>query len=220
MKRLIAFEGLDGSGKATQVKCVSGVLEKRGVQLKRISFPDYESPSSALVKMYLSGELGTLDEVNVYAASSFYSLDRYASFAKGWKADYEAGKLIIADRYTPSNICHQMVKLPPAGWQSYIKWIEQFEYDMLGLPRPDKVIYFDMHPEASKKLIERRYSENGGKKDLHESNLEYLNACREAALFAARRLGWSIISCSCPERKPYPIEKITDEAVSVIEGLL
>lgn len=220
MKKLIAFEGLDGSGKATQVKCVSDILTKKGVPLSVVSFPDYDSPSSALVKMYLAGDIGTLDNVNVYAASSFYSLDRYVSFTKGWKEDYEAGKLIIADRYTPSNICHQMVKLSPEKWQGYVKWLEDYEYGLLGLPRPDKVIYFDMHPEASRKLIEHRYSEDGGKKDLHESNIEYLTRCREAALFAARRLGWSIISCSSAERTPYAIEKITDDVMALIDDFI
>ena len=124
---LIVVEGLDGSGKATQTARLLAMLEKQG-PVRRVSFPDYESPSSSLVKMYLGGEFGTRPEdVSAYAASSFYAVDRYASFRKNWQQDYEAGQLILADRYVTSNIVYQLTKLPRGEWAEYVRWEEDFE---------------------------------------------------------------------------------------------
>lgn len=208
--KLIVFEGLDGSGKATQAKLFFDSITAKGVEAKKISFPDYDSQSSALVKMYLAGEIGSLDEVNVYAASNFYSLDRYISYMRNWKEDYLGGKIIVADRYTTSNICHQMSKLPQEERKSYIEWLEHYEYVMLGLPAPDMVFYLDMPPEASQKLMEKRYRGDESKKDIHENNLRYLLKCRDAALFAAETLGWQIICCSDEKHDPLPISVIAE----------
>ena len=210
--RLIVFEGLDGSGKATQAAMAVRRLQEAGQAVRAISFPDYKSESSALVRMYLRGEIGALDEVNVYAASGFYSLDRYISYEREWKVDYHAGKTVVADRYTTSNLCHQMAKLPRAQWMDYIRWLEYYEYVLLALPKPDQVLYLDMHPEASQRLMARRYGGDEAKKDLHERNTAYLAACREAALFAAETLGWTVLSCSDAAHNPYPIEEIADRA--------
>ena len=209
---LIVFEGLDGSGKATQAAAVMQILEKEGIAVRKVAFPDYESQSSALVKMYLNGEIGSLDEVNIYAASNFYSLDRYISYMRDWKNDYLSGKNIIADRYTTSNICHQMSKLAREEWESYIEWLEHYEYQMLGLPRPALVVYLDMPPEASQKLMLGRYEGNENKKDLHERDRKYLEKCRSGALFAAKKLGWRIIKCSDENNDPLPIDVITEMA--------
>jgi len=217
---LIVFEGLDGSGKATQAASLFKHLKESGKDVKKISFPDYESQSSALVKMYLNGEIGSLDEVNIYAASNFYSLDRYISYMRIWKKDYISGKNIIADRYTTSNICHQMAKLPREKWEGYIEWLEHYEYVMLKLPKPDLVIYLDMSPEASQKLMLLRYSGDEAKKDIHESNVDYLMHCREAALFAAEKLGWHVIKCSDENNDPLPLETISDMARAAVYELM
>ncbi len=214
--RLIVFEGLDGSGKATQAAKAVRRLQEAGQPVRGISFPDYNSDSSALVRMYLRGEVGALDTVNVYAASGFYSLDRYISYEREWKTDYLAGKTIIADRYTTSNLCHQMAKLPRGAWMDYIHWLEYYEYVLLALPKPDKVLYLDMHPEASQRLMAQRYCGDEAKKDLHERDRAYLAACREAALFAAATLGWTVLPCSDAAHNPYPIEEIANRAFSEI----
>lgn len=159
---LIVLEGLDGSGKATQAVLLEQALTARGQAVRPVSFPNYRSPSSTLVRMYLAGEVGRLDEVSPYAASSFYSLDRYVSFMQTWREDYAAGALILADRYTTSNFCHQMGKLPREEWEGYIRWLTDYEYRLLSLPAPDGVIYLDMPPEASQKLLERRYHGDPG----------------------------------------------------------
>ena len=160
--------------------------------------------------MYLDGELGdSATEVNAYAASSFYAVDRYVSYQTQWKDDYLGGKLIIADRYTTSNAAHQMVKLPKEQWDGFLSWLEEYEYNLLGIPWPDGVIYLDMEPETSRRLIEGRYQGDESKKDIHEANFQYLLRCREAALYAAQRLGWRTVRC-CDGISPLPIEKIAE----------
>ena len=207
--KLIVIEGLDGSGKATQSELLYQSLLEVGDPVRKISFPDYGQPSSTLVKMHLSGEIGSLEEVNAYAASSFYAVDRYVSYQTQWKDDYLGGKLIIADRYTTSNAAHQMVKLPKEQWDGFLSWLEEYEYNLLGIPWPDGVIYLDMEPETSRRLIEGRYQGDESKKDIHEANFQYLLRCREAALYAAQRLGWRTVRC-CDGISPLPIEKIAE----------
>ena len=147
---LVVLEGLDGSGKGTQAKLLAEALVCRGVPLRPVTFPDYSSPSSSLVKMYLNGEFGAEPgDVNAYAASAFYAVDRFASFRKGWGGDYRQGKLILCDRYATSNMVYQMGKLPRAEWDGYLAWMEDFEYQKLGIPRPDLVLYLDMPVEVA-----------------------------------------------------------------------
>ena len=151
---ILVIEGLDGSGKATQTALLEEALKKNGIPVKRVSFPDYSEPSSALVKMYLDGTFGTdPNAVNAYAASTFYAVDRFASYRRMWQEDYKAGTVILADRYTTSNAIYQMVKLPRSQWQSFLIWLADLEYDKMGLPRPRKTIYLDMPPEISQKLL-------------------------------------------------------------------
>ena len=156
--KLIAIEGLDGSGKATQAKLLAGYLAAQGLAVREVSFPDYGSDSSALVKMYLAGQFGQHpDDVNAYAASSFYAVDRYASYKKDWGSFYENGGIVIADRYTTSNAVHQCSKLPPEQWESFLGWLFDFEFHLLGLPAPDEVIYLQVDPAVSQKLMTQRY---------------------------------------------------------------
>lgn len=210
------MEGLDGSGKATQTALLCDALSQRGVRVRRVSFPNYAEPSSTLAKMYLDGEFGKdPNDVNAYAASSFYAVDRYASYRKHWSADYVDGKLIVADRYTTSNIVFQLSKLPRAQWDAFIAWLEDFEYDKLELPRPDLTVYLDMPPAVSQKLMLSRYHGDEKKKDIHESNTSYLNACRESAAYAAKRLGWKVIFCA-QGNAPRTVEEIHRDILKTI----
>ncbi len=194
--RLIVLEGLDGSGKATQTGLLCRRLEAEGIPVNHISFPNYAESSSALVKSYLAGEFGgTPDAVNAYAASSFYAVDRYAAYLKHWRADYENGVMIVADRYTTSNAIYQMTKLPREEWDTFLDWLEEYEYRLLALPRPDRVIYLDMPPEVSQRLMSERYGGNESRKDIHEADVTFQRACRESALYAARRLDWQVVAC-------------------------
>ena len=173
MRKLIIIEGLDGSGKSTQIKLLEEYLKSNEIIYKKIKLPDYDSPSSTLVKMYLGGEFGSsADDVNAYAAGAFYAVDRYASFNLGWKKDYESGTLIIADRYATSNSIYQMEKIEESKWDEYLEWSEDFEYNKLSIPRPNCVIYLDMPVEISQKLMTSRYDGDENKKDVHEVNVE------------------------------------------------
>ncbi len=207
---LVVLDGLDGSGKSTQLSRLNDYFLSQNRAYTQISFPDYEQPSSALVRMYLQGEFGgSPDAVNAYAASSFYAVDRYASYKKFWQKDYEAGKLILAARYTTSNAIHQMGKLPRSEWDAYLQWLEEYEYGLLGLPRPDKVIFLDMPLDISQRLLSKRYDGEEGKKDIHERDLTYLQTCRESALYAAEKMGWVLISCG-ENGQPLPMEVISN----------
>lgn len=215
MGKLMVIDGLDGCGKSTQLRLLDEYLRNRGNAYRQISFPDYGQPSSALVKMYLGGELGSSpDAVNAYAASSFYAVDRYASFVRFWREDYQNGVPIVAARYTTSNAFHQMTKLPRNEWDGFLDWLEHYEYDLLGLPRPDSVIFLDMPIEISQKMLSGRYGNDEQKKDIHERDLRYLSACREAALYAAEKRGWVRIACHDGD-KPLPAETIREKILDV-----
>lgn len=218
--KLIVIEGLDGSGKGTQSALITQVLKDRGYKVKKLTFPDYDSPTSSLVKMYLNGELGdNPDDVNAYAASSFYAVDRVASYLKYWKKDYEECDYIIADRYVTSNIIYQMTKVDKTQRDEYIEWCEDYEYNRLCVPKPDIVIYLDMPPEVSQKLMSGRYNGDESKKDIHEKNMDFLLTCRESALYALEKLSWVHISCA-HENEPKSIETITQQILDTIDEKL
>lgn len=207
--KLIVIDGLDGCGKSTQLEIAENKLAETGNLAKTISFPDYSSQSSALVKMYLNGEFSeNPDDINAYAASSFYAVDRYASFMKYWKDDYVSGKIILAARYVSSNAIHQMVKLDESQYDEYLKWLYDYEHQKLGLPYADKVVFLDMPIEISQKLLLKRYNGDESRKDIHEAHVNYLVKCRKSALYAAEKLGWMVIECSDGEN-PYSIETIS-----------
>jgi dTMP kinase len=212
--KLIVIEGLDGSGKSTQIELLKSKLSDKSVH--QIKLPDYDSPSSTLVKMYLHGEFGgNPDDVNAYAASAFYAVDRFANYKTKWKSFYDRGDIIISDRYTTSNAYHQSTKIPRADWSAYFNWLEEFEYNQIGIPKPDAVIYLDMPIEISQKMMSKRYSGDESKKDIHESNINYLLKCREAALVAAKEMKWHVIKCNSGD-SPRTIDSIGDEIFEIV----
>ena len=216
MGRLIVLDGLDGCGKSTQGERVARALRERGERVQLISFPDYAEPSSTLVKMYLAGEFSeNPDDINAYAAGSFYAVDRYASYMLHWKKEYEAGATILATRYATSNAIHQMGKLPESEWEGYLRWIEDFEYGKLGLPAPDLTIYLEMERAISDKLLSARYAGDESKRDIHEKNRRYLEQCRRTADFAARYWHWARIRCD-DGVSPLPVETVTGKILQVI----
>lgn len=197
MGKLVVIEGLDGSGKNTQTKLLLEYLNSIGAKNKYITFPNYNSPSSSLIKMYLNSEFGSNpDSVNAYAASSFYAVDRFASFKKFWEKEYNENHIILCDRYTTSNAIYQMCKLPENKWEEYLTWLSDYEYDKLGLPKPDKVIYLSVPIEISQSLLTKRYMGNETQKDLHESNLNFLRDCKKAAEHVTKVQNWDKIECT------------------------
>ena len=219
MEKLIVIDGLDGSGKATQAQRLARNLSGRSIAVREVSFPDYKSDSSALVKMYLSGEFGDRPgDVNAYAASAFFAVDRYASFKKDWRQDWEKG-VIIADRYTTSNAIHQCSKLPEAEWPGFLDWLFDFEYRLMGIPAPSRVIYLRVDPAVSQKLLEHRYGGHAERKDLHEADRAYLDRCQAAADYCADYLGWRTLEC-CDGCGMRPVEDIAAEVLTLAEEAL
>lgn len=197
MGRLIVFEGTDGSGKATQTELLCQTLEARGTPFRRLAFPRYDEESSALIRLYLGGAFGSRpDDVNAYAASTFYAVDRYASFKQDWGEYYRQGGLLIADRYTTSNAVHQTSKLPQEQRRPFLDWLFHFEYDLLELPRPTRVLYLDLPTELSEQMMRRREQATHTTADVHEQDEEYLRRCRESAVFVTDYCGWTRIDCA------------------------
>lgn len=197
--KLITIEAGDGSGKATQTKALYDRLLAEGYQVLKVEYPDYQSESSALVRMYLGGEFGQQAEnVSAYGASSFFAVDRYASYLLKWRQAYESGWIILADRYTTSNMVHQAVKLKDsAEREEFLSWLWDFEFGRLQLPVPDRVIYLDMPPEISDRLINSRAAKDSSrKKDIHEKDTSYLHHCHRAYNEVAEKYGWVKISCA------------------------
>ncbi len=217
MSKLIIIEGLDGCGKSTQTKLLENFFESENIRYKKIKLPDYDSPSSTLVNMYLAGEFGkSAEDVNAYAAGAFYAVDRFASYKLNWKKDYDEGTLILADRYATSNSIYQMEKLPTDEWDSYLDWSEDFEYNKIGIPKPDLVIFLDMPVEISQKLMTSRYDGNEAKKDVHEANVQFLNNCRKSALYTAKKQGWNVVPCS-DGSAPLSIDMIHNRIIEIVK---
>ncbi|MGI6028820.1 MAG: dTMP kinase [Candidatus Heteroscillospira sp.] len=196
MGKLIVIEGIDGSGKSTQYAKLKTRLEDEGRAFRSLVFPRYDKPSSALIRMYLGGEFGSdPDAVNAFAASSFYSVDRYASYKTEWEEYYRAGGVLLSDRYTTSNAVHQGAKVPDGERAAYFSWLEDFEFVRLGLPRPDKVIYLSVDVETSMRQMKARQENTGTRGDIHETHAEYLKSCIEAGISACEHYGWTKIDC-------------------------
>ena len=196
MGKLIVLEGTDGSGKSTQFQRLTDRLSQEGRQFQKLVFPQYSEPSSALIRMYLGGEFGARpSDVNAYAASAFYSVDRYASYKKVWGQWYESGGLVVSDRYTTSNAVHQTSKEPPEKQSEFLKWLYDFEYSKLGLPRPDLVVYLDVPTDFTEKMMRSREAATHTHADIHEQDLEYLATCRRTGRAAAEYYGWTVIGC-------------------------
>ena len=211
MGKLIVLEGTDGSGKSTQFKLLTERLSQDGRQFQKLVFPQYSEPSSALIRMYLGGEFGDKpSDVNAYAASAFYSVDRYASYKKVWGTWYEDGGLVVSDRYTTSNAVHQTSKEPPEKQGDFLKWLYDFEYDRLGLPRPDLTLYLDVPTDFTEQLLRHREQDTHTTADIHERNSAYLASCRRTGRAAAEYYGWTIISCT-ENGKMRSIEDIHEE---------
>ncbi len=220
MGKLIVIEGLDGSGKSTQLDLLYENLKKIGIDCRTVSFPDYEHNSSTLVKMYLAGEFGEKPgDVNAYAASTFYAVDRYASFKKYWGQYYNGGGVILAGRYVTSNAVHQNSKLTEDKWEAFLNWLYDFEYCKMGIPKPDKVIFLDMPIDVSQKLMTGRYKGDEEKKDIHERDTNYLEHCRKSALFTADYSGWNKINCA-KDGEARTIEDIAQDVLKEVLSIL
>lgn len=190
--KLIVLEGIDGSGKSSQYSRLCSRMENDGIEYNHIVFPRYEKESSALIRMYLGGEFGTdPSDVNAYTASTFFAVDRFASYRTDWGKLYEAGRLVLSDRYTSSNAVHQGSKLSDAELPAFFGWLSDLEYNKMGLPKPDLVIYLDVDIETSLARMKRRQDTTDTHADIHERNIAYLERCLRTADIAADYFGWT-----------------------------
>ena len=220
MGKLFVIDGTDGSGKQTQFTKLQERLTKEGIEYKTVSFPNYDSPSSSLVKMYLSGEFGTnAQEISPYIASTFYAADRYATFQTGYKKYYEEGGIILADRYTTSNMVHQAGKIKDKKERDkFLKWLWDFEFKLYGLPIPTEVFFLNMPTEKALELMKDRknkFDENA-KKDIHESNETHMRDAYKAACDVAKDYNWFEIKCM-KDNKLRTIEDIHEEIYNEVK---
>lgn len=218
--KLIVFEGTDGSGKATQAKLLGQRLRREGRSLMEIDFPRYGNPFAEPARLYLEGALGeNPGDVNAFAASALYAVDRFASYRQDWGAFYEAGGLVIANRYTTSNAVHQTSKLPEGERGEFLTWLFDLEYRRLGLPEPTLVLYLDMPVELTERMLRTREQSAGTHADIHEQDADYLRSCRENAGKIAGELGWSVIRCD-RDGRPRTVEEIHEEVYRKVRELL
>ena len=221
-KLIIIESGSDASGKATQSRKLYERLIGEGYNCMKITFPDYESESSALVKMYLRGDFGSNpNDVSPYVASTFYAADRYASFKTKWEKFYNEGGIIISDRYTTSNMVHQAAKINNDEKEKFLDWLYDLEFNIYGIPKPDEIIFLDVDPEVSQELMKDRKNKFTGEeaKDIHESNKEYLINSYNNSLYIADKYNWKVIKC-CKDNKLRTIEDINDEIYDNIKKYL
>ncbi|WP_255547805.1 dTMP kinase [Crassaminicella indica] len=222
-KLFVIESGVDASGKATQSEKLYKRLLAEGMNIKKITFPNYESQASALVKMYLNGDFGNKpDDVNPYTASTFYAVDRYASYVKDWKTFLEDGGIIIADRYTTSNMVHQASKFQTQKEKGiFLDWLWDLEFKKMELPIPDEVIFLNMSPEVSYQLMKNRMNKINGqmKKDIHERDFEYLKKTYENALWVANKYHWKKIEC-IKNQKLKSIDEIHEEIYKIVKEKL
>lgn len=221
--KMIVIEACDASGKETQTKKLYDRLVSNGYDVRKIEFPNYESPSSSLVKMYLNGEFGEkADDVNPYIASTFYAVDRYASFKKDWESFYNQGGIIIADRYTTANAIHQASKIKEEEEKKkFLNWLWNFEYTIFGLPKPDCIMFLDMPPEFSQRLMKERKNKINGcsEKDIHEKDIDYLKMSYKNSCFIAEKYNWSRIKCT-DNGEIKSIEAIHNEIYDIIKQII
>ncbi len=221
--KLVVIEGVDSSGKQTQTQKLFDKICAMNLKTEKIVFPNYESKTSSLVKMYLGGEFGTnANEVNPYMASSFFAVDRVGSMMCEWADRLEGADVVIADRYVTSNMIHQASKIEdPAEKEAFLNWVYDFEYCKLGLPKPDLVIFLDMPVPCAMELMKNRPNkiDSSSVKDIHEADEEYLTKSYNNAVSVADKYSWHKISC-VKNSKIRSIEDISEEIFSVFKNIL
>lgn len=220
MGKLIVFEGTDGSGKSTQFHLLTKKLQTMNIDFQTMEFPQYSEPSSSLIRMYLGGEFGARPaDVNAYAASTFYAVDRYASYRKVWGKYYNNGGIMLSDRYTTSNAVHQASKEPDEKREEFFRWLYEFEYSHMELPKPDIVLYLDVPTELAEQMLRRREVNTNTTADIHEQHMDYLRLCRKTGLEAAKFYGWRIVECA-KDGAMRSVEDIHNEIFELVKECL
>jgi len=200
MGKIIVIEGLDGCGKQTQSEKLFNRLKEEGKNIMKLAYPRYDNPSSSLVKMYLSGEFGkNANDVSAYIASTFYAVDRYASYKQDYEEFYKNGGIVLLDRYVTANMVHQSSKIDNLEEkEKFLNWLADFEYGLFGIPKPDKIFFLNMPPHVSQKLIKERENKfsHDKQKDIHESDVNHLQHAYDNACYLINKYSWDNINCT------------------------
>ena len=219
--KLFVIDGTDGSGKQTQLQKLKERFDNEKIDYKVVSFPNYNSPSSSLVKMYLNGDFGTdAQAISPYIASTFFAADRYATFKTQFEEYYKSGGIILADRYTTANMVHQAGKIKDEQErEKFLKWLWDFEFGLYGLPVPTEVFFLNMPFEYSQKLMENRENKitHSEKKDIHESNKQHLQDAYNEACKLVKKYNWCEIKC-VENGKIRAIDDIHEEIFGKVVG--
>ncbi|HEY4500453.1 MAG TPA: thymidylate kinase [Candidatus Paceibacterota bacterium] len=220
--KFIVIDGTDGSGKATQTKLLIERLRKEGREVMDLDFPQYGNPSAFFVEKYLRGEYGSADMVGPYRGSIFYALDRYdKSFeVKKWLKE---GKIVVANRYVSANMGHQTGKIKSKkDRDKFLEWVTHLEFDIFGIPKPDKVILLYMPPAVGQKLVDQKSAREyirGKKRDIHEADLNHLQNAADAYKYVAEKFKWDVIKCANDD-KIFSREEIHEKLWKIISKLL
>lgn len=219
--KFIVIEGTDGSGKGTQVELLVNRIRKSGLPLETTDFPQYQNPPAFFVEKYLRGEYGTAEEVGPRRGSVFYAVDRYDKSAeiRRW---LESGIHVVSNRYVSANMGHQAGKIDdPIARDQFLSWLDDFEFGIMGIPRPDAVIFLFMPPEIGQKLVDNKAAREytaGKKRDIHEADIKHLTDASNAFVYVAGKYGWETINCA-PGGDILTREEVHQEVWGVVNPL-
>jgi dTMP kinase len=220
--RLIAIEGIDGSGKRTQLDLLTAALHDADISVYSTGFPQYDSWFGKMVGQFLNGELGSLDSVDPHFSALLYAGDRFEAKNK-MEAALGAGKIVLIDRYIGSNLAHQTARVTSQKRDEFSRWIRHLEYEVYDLPREDRVIYLRVPPRAAQHLVSQKSQRTytSAKQDLQESSLRHLQDAADMYDLLSRESPWITIECFDPERNSVrPPNDIAKEVWAAVQPVV
>jgi len=220
--KLIAIEGIDGSGKRTQVELLTLTLKARGHSLYSTAFPQYDSWFGKMVGKFLNGDLGPLESVDPHFSAMLYAGDRFEAKFK-LEAALDSGQILLVDRYIASNLAHQTARVPPAKRSEFLQWIEHLEYEIYGLPRENLILYLRVPPREAQRLVALKSARSytSAQRDLQEASLRHLEDAAEMYDSLSRSIPWATIQCFDATRDTMrEPEDIAIEVLAAVEGVL
>jgi dTMP kinase len=220
--KLIAVEGIDGSGKRTQVELLTLTLKARGHSVYSTGFPQYDSWFGKMVGQFLNGDLGPLEGVDAHFTALLYAGDRFEAKPKLQSA-LNNGQIVLVDRYVGSNLAHQTARVPPAKRSKFLEWIEHLEYGIYSLPRESLILYLRVPPQEAQRLVERKSARSytSAQKDLLEASLRHLEDAAEMYDSLSRSVPWATIQCFDAAAKAIrEPEEIATDVLAAVEGVL
>ena len=220
--RLIAVEGIDGSGKRTQIDLLRGAIAGGGNSVYSTAFPQYDSWFGKMVGQFLNGELGPLEAVDPHFTALLYAGDRFAARPKIETA-LDEGKIVLIDRYIGSNLAHQTARVAPEKRAEFQRWIEHLEYNIYELPPEDLILYLRVPPAEAQKLVAQKTqrSYTSAKQDLQEASLRHLQDAAAMYDQLARSTPWVTIECfDSAGGAMRPVKEIAREVLAAVEHVL